>query len=116
MNELLRHLSSDDLPSLYWDETSQQIEYGHLTGFVYMMIKRALSEGADRIQASALSLTWSREGKVIGKVDLTPSEHPEYPKSYANQIRKIIDKDPIMRKWTRIVSDEHDTIACDFLS
>jgi hypothetical protein len=102
MNELLRHLYKDHLPSLFWDEASQRIEYGEFTRHVYMMIARALNEGADRIQVSASSLMWSREGEIIGKVDHKPPDFPGYPKnSYVGAMRKIIENDPIMRKWNK---------------
>src|SRR4051794_21247056 len=102
MNELLRHLSEDNLGEPYRDEISQTSEYGHIIAFLYMMIKRAIVENADMIEATTRSLLWSRDGKVINKVH---EGHSDYPSNYANEIRKIINKDPIVKKWTRIVSD-----------
>jgi hypothetical protein len=115
MQELITHLSNDNLPSLYWNPTSEVIEFGELTRHTYQMIARALKEGADILQATALDLTWSREETVIGKVSWKPSLDSQYPKSFASQIRKIIDKDPIMQKWTRVISDEAEAIVIEFI-
>jgi hypothetical protein len=116
MNKLLRHISEDNLGTPFWDETLQQSDYGHLIAYVYVIIKRALNEGADRIKFTARSYSWSQQGKVICEHDFDPTGSPDYPKSWKQEFRKIRDKDPIVKKWTRVVSDENETIVCEFLS
>jgi hypothetical protein len=110
MDELLKHLSEDDVVPLYRNEVTGIIEYSELIRLVYIIIKRALLEGADTLEVTETNFIWSRQGEILSK-----SCHPLQGVNYVAQLRKIIAVDSEVRDHVRANYISDSDVIVDFV-
>lgn len=104
MDELLHHLANDDMHSLFPDG------YDHVLAEVYNVLYYAVRDRADALRLSAKDFVWSKQQAKI-------KEHPLQTKSaasYRSQLLLILQNDPILQKYVRVVTDSADELAIVF--
>ena len=106
MDELLQHLSRDDMAPLYPDG------YDNVIAAVYNMLYYAVRDKADEIRVSAKTCVWSKGGAKIKDSEIPAKQSA----NYRTQLLRILDKDAIVQRCTRVTRSDDAELVLTILT
>jgi hypothetical protein len=104
MDELLQHLATDEMNSLFPDG------YNHVLAEVYNVLYYAVRDRADELRLNAKTFVWSNDRAKVKEHSLQAKPSV----SYRSQLLLILQYDPTLQRYAHITADSADEIVIEF--
>lgn len=104
INVLIQHIEHDNLAALFGNET-----YNEVLRSLYLVIRRAVTDGADSLILTPDRLVWRKGHNTLGQLSLN---YPEMFSRFRTALHNLLFQDDVIRVALEIVSETENTVVC----